>query len=160
MPKGQPQVRAGLVGPNTVREEPSLDPLAKAAQNARDARPAAPQEVVFQARAKNYIFQITAPAPIFDPATGRVLEGRPRAAKFQASEYRTSDPETIAIMKADRAYGVGRDFWDVAEMQQRAAEANEAQLLRQLEADPELAKKLLQRLQPSVESFAAEASQP
>jgi hypothetical protein len=147
------QVRTGAIGPEPdVRDTPSQDLLTQRAEQARASRPAAPEEVVLNSKYRNYIFQITSPAPIFDPASGRVLDVRPKAAKFQNGEYRTRDAEVIAVMKADRGYGV--DFWDAGELAARAAreaEARfEAQLVEKLKSDPTL----LTRLAPTVESFA------
>lgn len=151
----QPQVRTGAIGPEAdPHEQPSQDLLAAAVAQAKEARAAAPEEVVFHAKARNYMFQVTAPAPIFDPASGRILEARPKVAKFQNSEYRTKDAEVIAIMKNDRSYGIGRDFWDAAELATRAAvDADarlEAQVREKLKSDPAF----LTRLAPDVESFA------
>ncbi len=156
MPRGQAQVRTGAIGPESdPRESPSQDVMAQRVQQAHEARPASPQEVVFHSRYRNYIVQITSPAPIFDPATGRVLDVRPKAAKFQNSEYRTKDAEIIAIMKDNRSFG--SDFWDADELaarNKRESDARfEAQLREKLKADPEL----LTRLAPTVESFAPQA---
>lgn len=159
MPRGQAVVRTGLIGPEAdPRETPSQDILAERVARSTSARPASPSEVVFHAKARNYMFQVKAPAPIFDPATGRLIEGRPVAAKFQNGEFRTKDPEVIEILKSNVSYGIGRDFWDAAELVERNRENNKARLLEQMKADPELARELISQLSPSVQSFAAQPS--
>jgi hypothetical protein len=148
------EVRTGAIGPEAdPHAAPSPSPLAERAALAQAARPARADEVVFHARARNYMFQVTAPAPRFDPATGRFYEDRPKVAKFQNSEYRTSDPEVIAILKASNAYG--SDFWDAAELAEKNRQQSEVALLERLKADPELTARVLSRLAPDVKSFAA-----
>lgn len=150
------EVRTGAIGPEAdPHAEPSPSPLAARVAQAQEARPARANEVVFHARVRNYIFQVSSPEPRYD-ASGRLITERPKAAKFQNAEYRTSDPEVIAILKGSRDYG--SDFWDAAELAEKQRKQSEDALLERLKANPELTQRVLARLSPDVESFSAPAA--
>lgn len=116
----------------------------------RIAKPLRSGEVVFQSRFYGYRYQISAPADVYNPATGEVTKGRPKAAQFTQGEFRTSDPEVVARMKRAPEYGIGRDFWDAEEMRAISLTRSVESLAETVKnsGDPALIQRLIDELTP------------
>lgn len=118
----EPQVLDGLHGPTVAPSAPQPE-TAPAAPFARPKKktppPPDPDLVRYNSRYLGYRVQITAPADVFEPATGRVIRARPVVAQFSAGRYETKDPEIIAVLDKSARCGLGLDFWR-AELQEKA----------------------------------------
>ncbi len=160
MARRNTQVVTGARGAD-VREAKAGDVQSQLAEQAREAQKAPrtkPGEVVYQSKAANYRVQITAPANIFNPATGRIEDVRPKAAKFSGGIFRTSDPETIQVIESLRGYGVNRDVWRVEEMTEYRRKTQAAEYAFNLANDPELLAAVRAQLAPEVDGFGPPAS--
>jgi len=91
--------------------------------------------------------QVTAPADLVDPVTGRKTVGRPISARFQEGRYvnNARDPKVRAhvdeVLQANSRFGkpgTGSDYWladDAIRMTKAAAKANAAATLRALASE-------------------------
>jgi hypothetical protein len=92
----------------------------------------------------SYCVQVTAPADLVDPLTGRKTVGRPVKALFQEGRYvnNARDPKVRAhineVLQSNSRFGrpgSGADYWlaaDAMRMAQAAAKANATKTLREL----------------------------
>jgi hypothetical protein len=159
MARRQAQVVTGARGAD-VREAKEGDPQSQLAAQARETQKVTrkPGEVVYQSKASNFRVQITAPASIFNPQTGRIEDQRPKAAKFSGGIFRTTDPETIAVIESLRGYGVNRDVWRVEAMTEHRRAEQAREYAFNLQSDPELLAAVRAQLSPEVASFAPPAT--
>lgn len=150
-----PEVVTGMTSPvnrsgvdASERAKAQLQEQIEAAQ--RTAKPYKSGEAVFQSRFHGYRYQISAPADVYNPATGEVTKGRPKAAQFTQGEFRTSDPEVIARLRRAPEFGIGRDFWDAEEMRQISLDKSVASLAETVKnsGDPALIQRLIDELTP------------
>ena len=157
MPKFQPKVLDGTRGPRADR----LDDM-----RARSEETFAPSldipkvdGTVNLSAFPSYCVQITAPADLTDPLTGRKTVGRPVKALFQEGRYvnNARDPKVRAhideVMQSNSRFGKpgsGADYYLASEamrMSQAAAKANATATLRQLaKQNPDELKQLLAEL--------------
>ncbi len=159
MARRNAQVVTGARGAD-VREGKAVDAVSQLADQAREAKKVTrkPGEVVYQSKAANYRVQITAPASIFNPQTGRLEDVRPKAAKFSGGIFRTSDQEVIQVIESLRGYGVNRDVWRVEEMTEFRRREQAKEYAFNLANDPELLEAVRAQLSPAVDGFAPPAS--
>lgn len=97
--------------------------------------------VTFTSRYGRHRIQITAPADIYNPATGRIVRGRPKVAQFDNYTFTTSDVEIVESLRAHRLYGF--ELFEAAVMQQAADDAVSNQILSQIEANPSVRSRVL-----------------
>lgn len=135
--------------PANVAESELQRQLAAVATFAGGA-PAKEGEVVYQSRYFAYRYQITAPADLFNPATGVVTRARPVTAQFAEGVYRTSDPAIIERLDSSPECGVGKDFWRAEEMKKAALEKQVQSLTATVAAagDPKLIERVVADLMP------------
>lgn len=145
MPKFAPKVLDGTRAPRADR----LDDMRAMA----DAQPEAPSVMpkvdgtVYLSPFPSYCVQITAPADLVDPVTGRKTVGRPVKALFQEGRYvnNARDPKVRKhiddVMQSNSRFGrpgSGADFWlaeEAVRMTQAAAKANATATLKRLAAE-------------------------
>lgn len=125
----EPQIQSGPRGPLGSPAAPSQEAGASAVSAAsvfapRKKKPAAPPDpnvIRFRSRYSGYRIQITAPADVFEPASGRVIKGRPKVAQFRGGYFETKDPETLKVMLDSGKFGLGNDFWRVEDQEKHEA---------------------------------------
>ena len=140
-----PEVISGARGPRDVR-----DAQAAEAKSKRPLGTKAPVgKVRFQSRYANLRIQVSAPADIRDPFTGRITPGRPKAAQFRDHNYDVAetDSDQLQFLKDHPAYG--RTFWLLSDIVEAARKEQVASTKRQLEADPEFRAAILEALKES-----------
>lgn len=145
MPKFAPKVLDGTRAPRADR----LDDM-RAMADAQPEMPSAMPKVdgtVYLSPFPSYCVQITAPADLVDPVTGRKTVGRPVKALFQEGRYvnNARDPKVRKhiddVMQSNSRFGrpgSGADFWlaeEAVRMTQAAAKANATATLKRLAAE-------------------------
>ena len=145
MPKFAPKVLDGTRAPRADR----LDDM-RAMADAQPEMPSAMPKVdgtVYLSPFPSYCVQITAPADLVDPVTGRKTVGRPVKALFQEGRYvnNARDPKVRKhiddVMQSNSRFGrpgSGSDFWlaeEAVRMTQAAAKANATATLKRLAAE-------------------------
>lgn len=88
--------------------------------------PRVPGEEVFQSKYLAYRLQLKEGTKAYtNPMTGERVPGHPAlVAQFVDGVFRTTDPETIKLVKASRNFGLGLNCWSVREVQLQAARAH------------------------------------
>lgn len=157
MPRFQPKVLDGTRGPRADR----VDEMR--AQSEETFAPSLDipkiDGTVYLSQYPGYMVQISAPADLVDPVTGRKTIGRPITARFSEGRYvnNARDPKVRKhiddVMQANSRFGKpgsGADYYLAAEamrMSQAAAKANAKATLRQIaKQNPEELKQLLAEL--------------
>lgn len=145
MPKFAPKVLDGTRAPRADR----LDDM-RAMADAQPEMPSVMPKVdgtVYLSPFPSYCVQITAPADLVDPVTGRKTVGRPVKALFQEGRYvnNARDPKVRKhiddVMQSNSRFGrpgSGSDFWlaeEAVRMTQAAAKANATATLKRLAAE-------------------------
>ena len=143
MPRFTPKVLDGSRGPRADR----MDDMRAQSEVAFDATPAEAPKVdgtVYLSMFPAYCVQITAPADLVDPVTGRKTIGRPTKAMFQEGRYvnNARDPKVRKhideVLQSNSRFGrpgSGADYWlaaDAVRMAQAAAKASATATLRTL----------------------------
>jgi hypothetical protein len=100
--------------------------------------------VLFVSRDRSYRLQLVAIGDKVDPATGRILKGETKTAVFQNKEFRTSDPEVIAWVRAAKGFNV--EFWDASELEAASRQQAEDSLVNTLTQDPALLDRVMERM--------------
>ena len=143
MPKMPPKVLDGTRGPRSERLD---DMRADAETPFEAAQPHIPvvDGTVYLSMFPSYCVQVTAPADVTDPITGRKTIGRPTKALFQEGRYvnnardkklRTHIDEILQSNSRFGKPGSGADYWladEARRMAQAAAKLSAASTLRQL----------------------------
>jgi len=157
MPKFTPKVLDGSRGPRADR----MDDMRAQSEVAFDATPAEAPKVdgtVYLSMFPAYCVQVTAPADLTDPVTGRKTIGRPTRAMFQEGRYvnNARDPKVRKhideVLQSNSRFGrpgSGADYWlaaDAVRMAQAAAKAGALVTLRSMPRE-------------AVEQFIAELKQ-
>lgn len=143
MPKFAPKVLDGARGPRADR----FDDMRAQSEAAFDATPSEAPKVdgtVYLSAYPGYMVQISAPADIVDPLTGRKTIGRPVVARFVEGRYvnNARDKKLRAYIDEEMQRktrfgkpGSGADYWladDAIRMAQAAAKAGALATLRSL----------------------------
>lgn len=63
--------------------------------------------------------------------------------KFEDHLFRTTDPELATLIRRGTGYGVGQAFWSVEDEKAQRDAALETELRRMVDANPEIAKRVL-----------------
>lgn len=120
MPRQSPEVLAGTRGPRTER----IDSM-RAASEAAETEPVqvGPQRrngTVYVSKFRRYRVQVTAPADVVDPLTGRKTRGVPVKAQFEDGVYVNDTKDLELRAKIDTylqenpyfgKYGSAAEFW-------------------------------------------------
>jgi hypothetical protein len=141
-----------------------------------DATPAAMPKVdgtVYLSAFPGYMVQISAPADITDPFTGRKTIGRPVVARFTEGRYvnNARDPKLRAYIDEEMQRktrfgkpGSGADYWlaeDAVRMAQAAAKASAATTLRKLaQQNPAELERLIAELKQGSDTDAVMPAPP
>jgi hypothetical protein len=143
MPKFAPKVLDGTRGERSVH----MEDMRAQSEQVFDATPAAMPKVdgtVYLSAYPGYMVQISAPADVVDPFTGRKTIGRPVVARFTEGRYvnNARDLKLRAYIDEEMQRktrfgkpGSGADYWlaeDAVRMAQAAAKASAASTLRSL----------------------------
>jgi hypothetical protein len=143
MPKFAPKVVDGTRGPRDTR----MEEMRAQSEAGFDATPAVMPKVdgtVYLSAYPGYMVQISAPADITDPLTGRKTIGRPVVARFVEGRYVNNARDQKLRDYVDEEMqrktrfgkpGTGADYWlaeDAVRMAQAAAKASAATTLRSL----------------------------
>lgn len=147
MPKFAPKVLEGTRGPRADR----IDEI-RAQADAEPEQPLTMPKVdgtVYLSAYPGYMVQLSAPADVTDPITGRKTIGRPVVARFEEGRYinNARDPKLRKFIDEEMQRktrfgkpGSGADYWlaeDAVRMAQAAAKASAKKTLAQLRAqDP------------------------
>jgi len=158
MPRFAPKVLDGTRGPRADR----LDDMRAQSEERFAPDPTAVPRVdgtVYLSPYPSYVVQITAPADLTDPITGRKTVGRPVSAKFDNGRYvnNARDPKVRKhideVMQSNSRFGKpgsGADYYladEATRMAQAAAKANATATLRQLaRQNPDELKQLIAEL--------------
>lgn len=144
-----PEVISGARGPRDVRDAQVAE---KRASKAALGMKAPAGKIRFQSRYSNLRIQISAPADIRDPFTGRITAGRPKAAQFRNNffDVAETDEDTLKWLKEHPAYG--RNFWLLSDVVEQARKIQVDNVKRQLESDPEFKARVLEALRESNEA--------
>jgi hypothetical protein len=164
MAKFAPKVLDGTRGPRADR----LDDMRAQSEEVFAPDPNAVPKVdgtVYLSPFPSYCVQITAPADLVDPVTGRKTVGRPVRAQFAEGRYvnNAKDPKIRKhideVMQSNSRFGKpgsGADYYlaeDARRMSQAAAKANATATLRALaKQNPEELKQLLADLQQGTDT--------
>ncbi len=163
MPRFQPKVLDGTRGSRADR----IDDMRE--QSEREFEPSIEvpkvDGTVYLSQFPSYCVQITAPADLTDPLTGRKTVGRPVKALFQEGRYvnNARDPKVRKhideVMQSNSRFGKpgsGCDYYlaeEAQRMSQAAAKANATATLRQLaKQNPDELKQLLAELQQGADT--------
>ncbi len=145
MPKFAPKVMDGTRAPRDTR----FEEMRAQSEEKFDATPAVMPKIdgtVYLSAYPGYMVQISAPADVIDPFTGRKTIGRPVVAKFVEGRYvnNARDPKLRAYIDEEMQRktrfgkpGSGADYWlaeDAVRMARAAAKASASATLRQLAA--------------------------
>ena len=143
MPKFAPKVMDGTRAPRDTR----FEDMRAQSEASFDATPNAMPKVdgtVYLSAFPGYMVQISAPADVTDPFTGRKTIGRPVVARFTEGRYvnNARDPKLRVYIDEEMQRktrfgkpGSGADYWlaeDAIRMAQAAAKASAATTLRNL----------------------------
>lgn len=143
MPRFAPKVLDGTRGPKADR----IDDMRAQSEAVFDPTPAEAPKVdgtVYLSHFPAYCVQVTAPADLTDPITGRKTVGRPVKALFQEGRYVNNARDKKVrdhideVMQSNSRFGKpgsGADYWlaeAAVRMARAAAKANAAVTLRQL----------------------------
>lgn len=143
MPRFAPKVLDGTRGPRADR----MDDMRAQSETVADYTPAEMPKVdgtVYLSMYPSYCVQITAPADVTDPITGRKTIGRPVKALFTEGRYvnNARDPKLRAhideVMQSNSRFGKpgsGCDYWlaeEAIRMTKAAAKANATATLKRL----------------------------
>lgn len=159
MPKFAPKVLDGTRSSRADR----LDDMRAQSEAVFDPTPAAElpkvDGTVYVSQFPSYCVQITAPADLIDPVTGRKTIGRPVRAQFAEGRYvnNARDPKVRKhideVMQSNSRFGrpgSGADYYladEALRMSRAAAKANATATLRQLaKQNPDELKQLLAEL--------------
>jgi len=91
---------------------------------------------------RRYRIQVTSPADVLDPATGRIVRGRPIVAQFEDWNYwnDAKDPGvkrlTDEALQSNPRCGLQSDFWLASEQKEKAQAKRLADARRTLHALP------------------------
>lgn len=104
----------------------------------------------FRSRAASFVLSLRRRRITRGP-DGEVVEEAPRSkddnaldwVKFEDHSYETQDPEIAQLIKTKPGYGMGLEFWDLAEEMAAHDAAEEQELRRRLEARPDIAARVL-----------------
>lgn len=141
MPRGRVTAGVRSIGDRDSVPEPEAAPVPTRRQS---------NEVMFRSRSASYrlgltkrIVRFTADGERFeDPRVSKL--GTPLdEVKFEDHTFRTTDPELVALITKASGYGVGQQFWDVADQEAAHTAAREAEIRRVFEENPEIVKKVL-----------------
>ena len=143
MPKFAPKVLDGTRGPRDTR----FEDMRSQSEAAFDATPAVMPKVdgtVYLSAFPGYMVQVTAPADLTDPITGRKTLGRPTKALFVEGRYvnNARDPKLRAhideVLQGNSRFGkpgAGADYWlaeDAIRMTRAASKASALATLRSM----------------------------
>lgn len=118
MPRQTPEVLAGQRGPRSERIE-----AMRAAADADPEQVQVPAHMtqmdgtLYMSKYPSYTVQLTSPATIVDPLTGRKQTGQPIKAQFKngawlnAEKNKNLRKQIDEQMQANSRYGIGLDFW-------------------------------------------------
>lgn len=141
-----PEVITGARGPRDVRDAQAAEKKAKKALGLTTVTPEG--KVRFQSAFANLRIQVTAPADLRDPFTGRLTPGRPKAAQFRDHFYDVDAKEldTLEFMKAHPAYG--QKFWLLEDVI-KVARQKEVEHAKRVLADPDQRAAVIEALKES-----------
>ena len=141
-----PEVITGARGPREQRDAVAAEKKAKRALGVQQIQPAG--KVRFQSKVSNLRIQVTAPADVRDPFTGRLTPGRPKAAQFRDNflDVDEKNTDTLEWLKNHPLYGV--TFWLLADVIEEAKKQEVAQAKRIL-SDPAQRAAVLEALKES-----------
>jgi len=143
MPRFAPKVLDGTRGPRATR----FEDMRSRSEVAFDATPAVMPKVdgtVYLSAFPGYMVQVTAPADLTDPITGRKTLGRPTKALFVEGRYvnNARDPKLRAhideVLQGNSRFGkpgAGADYWlaeDAIRMTRAASKASALATLRSM----------------------------
>lgn len=118
------------------------------------AKPVTPYDVIFQSKYRKHRVQVTSPADRLDPSTGILIRARPIAARFEDGIYRI--PRQLDRKDADFVlerlrqhpnYGIGRDFWEQADMIDEGKIKATADSIALLQSNPDIRQSVLEVLE-------------
>jgi hypothetical protein len=120
MPRQDPDVLAGTRGPRTDRIEDMRQAAERAETEPVQVGPRRKQGTVYVSKFRRYRVQVTAPADVVDPLTGRKTRGIPVVAKFDEGVYVNDTKDLTQRAAIDTflqenpyfgKYGSGAEFW-------------------------------------------------
>lgn len=127
MPNRDPEVLAGTRGPRSERIESMREVEERALTEPAQVGLRHKNGTVYISKFRRYRVQITAPADVVDPATGRKIVGRPVTAKFEEGVW-TNDVKNLAERERIDSYlqenpyfgkyGSGAEFWLASDQEQ------------------------------------------
>jgi hypothetical protein len=158
MPKFAPKVLDGTRGARDTR----IDEMRAQSEAVFDATPAEMPKVdgtVYLSAFPGYMVQLSAPADVTDPFTGKKTVGRPVVARFAEGRYinNARDPKLRKFIDEEMQSktrfgkpGAGSDYWlaeDAIRMSKAAAKASATATLRALaKQNPDELEKLISEL--------------
>lgn len=139
-----PEVVTGLRQPTREAVEKSIaSAMANEAPTAQARRtPISPEGTVYESLYSRYRIQITAPAVVKDPQTGRETRVPPVVAQFEEGVYVNKERDPKKRKEYDRYiqenpfYGLGRHFWLQSERVERDKAVSTAQAKQVLSSLP------------------------
>ncbi len=150
MPKPQTQMVTGQRGAREAEDnaaaaqEQAKDALVQRLSQAARTADVTDGPVRFSSRFKAFRLQITSPDDYKD-ANGRVIRGKPKVARFDNYSFVTSDPEIIKAIREYPRYGV--EVFETAVVEKAARQAQVANVVAQVNNDPEFRRQLLSVLE-------------
>lgn len=141
-----PEVITGARGPREQRDAVAADQKAKRALGVQQT--STPGKVRFQSAFANLRIQVTAPADMRDPFTGRITPGRPKAAQFKEHilDVDEKNTDTLEWLKSHPSYGA--KFWLMADVIAEA-KRQEVEQAKRILADPVQREAVLEALKES-----------
>lgn len=132
MPRQDPEVLAGTRGPRSDR----IDAMRQAADRAEtepvQVGPRRKEGTVYISKFRRYRVQVTSPADVVDPLTGRRTRGVPVKAQFEEGVYINDAKDLAKRAEIDNflqenpyfgKYGSGAEFWLASDQEVTVKEA-------------------------------------
>ncbi len=132
---GAPLIVTGAKGPR------DLSMLASADAVQSFIAPTKEGEVVFRSRFR--FFTLILKPEVRRQIGDEFLTEPPLKAVFDNFECRTTDPETIRLIRESKRFGLSLDFWDQTEAIEIAEEARYQAFVQTLDANPKLKQRLI-----------------
>ena len=87
---------------------------------------------VYVSKSRNYLFSVNMVKPRFDDG-GRLHSFPSVRAQFARHRFETRDPQIIESLEKSNVFGIGRDFWLLADEKKHAAELVATNFAKNLE---------------------------
>lgn len=131
-----PTVIDGMRSPSSAPERTALPP----GPDPRTAPKAAPGEVVYQSRYKNFVLQLKSQRDVI--LDGQVIQGDNRKIVFRDYTYRTEDPWEIERIERYKGYGLDGVVWRAEAYSASLAKAEYDGFINKLKGSPEMLERL------------------